>query len=81
MGLESASRSSAQLTLPSPFSPPSIGATVVTTGLFYWQDIKPFFVSLNPWNKTVRIIHDEHYTKMQVYKPIPRWLYAVIRES
>lgn len=41
-------------------------------------EIKPFFLSLNPWNKTKHFVHDPHYIKLQVYKQVPRWWYLCI---
>lgn len=46
----------------------SLSASVVHVFLFYWPQIKPLFLSLNPWNKTQHFVHDAHYHKMQVYK-------------
>lgn len=57
----------------------SLGAVVTHVGLYHWNDLKPFVQSLNPWNKTPLVINDEHYEKMKVYKPIPRyWFFAVL---
>lgn len=41
-------------------------------------EIRPFFLSLNPWNKTKHFVHDPHYIKLQVYKQVPRWWYLCI---
>ncbi|KIY50516.1 OPT superfamily oligopeptide transporter [Fistulina hepatica ATCC 64428] len=51
----------------------AMGATAVHVFLFYWKDIKPFWMALNPWNKSTFIVHDEHYTAMKRYDKIPRW--------
>ncbi|CAL1705639.1 unnamed protein product [Somion occarium] len=56
----------------------SLGAVVTHVGLYHWDDLKPFLQSLNPWNKTPMVINDEHYEKMKVYKPIPRWWFLGI---
>lgn len=56
----------------------SLGAIVTHIGLYHWNDLKPFVLSLNPWNRTPHLIHDVHYEKMKVYKQIPRWWYTVI---
>lgn len=57
----------------------SLGAVVTHVALYHWSDMKPFFLSLNPWNKTPQVINDEHYQKMKVYKPIPRyWFFAIL---
>ncbi|KAK7694019.1 hypothetical protein QCA50_003595 [Cerrena zonata] len=57
----------------------SLGAVVTHVALYHWDDIKPFFRSLNPWNKTPLVINDEHYEKMKVYKPIPRyWFFGIL---
>lgn len=42
-----------------------MGATLVHVCLFYREQLKPFVRALNPWNKTVSIVHDEHYLVMQ----------------
>ncbi|KAL1702605.1 OPT oligopeptide transporter protein-domain-containing protein [Schizophyllum commune] len=51
----------------------AMGATAVHVFLFYWNDIKPFVMSFNPWNKGHAIVHDEHFTAMKRYKKIPKW--------
>ncbi|OBZ65710.1 Oligopeptide transporter 3 [Grifola frondosa] len=56
----------------------SLGATVTHVAFWHWRDLKPFILSLNPWNKTPQIVHDVHYEKMKVYKQIPRWWYFVV---
>ncbi|KAH8099561.1 OPT oligopeptide transporter [Cristinia sonorae] len=56
----------------------SLGATFTHVLLYHWNDLKPFVSSLNPWNKTPLVINDEHYEKMKVYKPIPRWWFFVV---
>ncbi|KAH9833277.1 OPT oligopeptide transporter [Rhodofomes roseus] len=56
----------------------SLGAIVTHIALFHWNDLKPFVLSLNPWNKTEHLVHDAHWEKMKVYKQIPRWWYLVI---
>jgi OPT family oligopeptide transporter len=54
----------------------AMGATTVHVFLFYWAELQPFFRAMNPWNKTSTITHDEHYEKMKIYKPIPRWWFV-----
>ncbi|EIM86127.1 OPT oligopeptide transporter [Stereum hirsutum FP-91666 SS1] len=56
----------------------AMGATTMHVALFYWKEIKPFILSLNPWNKEVFIVHDEHYIKMQRYKKVPRWWFLAL---
>lgn len=56
----------------------AMGATTVHVFLFYWPEIKPFVMGLNPWNKHVHIVHDEHYEKMKIYKKVPRWWFAAL---
>ncbi|CDZ98289.1 Sexual differentiation process protein ISP4 [Phaffia rhodozyma] len=56
----------------------SLSSTIVHTFLFYWPEIKPFFVGMNPWNKTRFEINDPHFAKMQVYPKIPRWWFLLI---
>ncbi|KAJ6517714.1 OPT oligopeptide transporter [Mycena vulgaris] len=56
----------------------AMGATTVHVFLFYWPEIKPFVMSLNPWNKHVHIVHDEHYEKMKRYSKVPRWWFGVL---
>lgn len=56
----------------------SMGAIVMHIGLWCWPQVKPFVVSLNPFNKEKIIVHDEHYAKMQAYKAIPRWWYVCL---
>lgn len=56
----------------------AMSATAVHVFLFYWDEIKPFFQSFNPWSKTNVIIHDEHYTAMKRYKRIPRWWWGAL---
>lgn len=64
--------------------------------LWHWDDLQPFFRSLNPWNKIPLVVNDpvstvpprlanvdsefscQHYEKMKVYKPIPRWWYFIV---
>ncbi|TFY65225.1 hypothetical protein EVJ58_g2107 [Rhodofomes roseus] len=56
----------------------SLGALVTHVVIWHWQDLKPFFQSLNPWNKSVFLVYDAHYEKMKAYKQIPRWWYVVV---
>ncbi|KAI0784380.1 OPT oligopeptide transporter [Abortiporus biennis] len=56
----------------------SLGAVLTHVALYHWNDLKPFFLSLNPWNKTDWVVNDEHYEKMKVYKQIPRWWYFLV---
>lgn len=56
----------------------SLGATFTHVFFWHWQDIKPFLKTFNPWNKDVYVVHDPHYEKMKVYKPIPRWWYFIL---
>jgi len=56
----------------------SLGAVVTHVALFHWKDLKPFVLSLNPWNKTQYLVYDAHYEKMKAYKQIPRWWYIVV---
>ncbi|KZT66154.1 OPT superfamily oligopeptide transporter [Daedalea quercina L-15889] len=56
----------------------SLGALVTHIALWHRSDLRPFFDSLNPWNKQDHIVHDAHWEKMKVYKQIPRWWYLVI---
>ncbi|KZO91322.1 OPT oligopeptide transporter [Calocera viscosa TUFC12733] len=56
----------------------ALGAACVHPWLFYWGDIKPFVVSLNPWGKHKYIVHDAHYEKMKVYKPVPKWWFLCV---
>lgn len=36
----------------------SLGALVTHVGLWHWQDLKPFVMSLNPWNKSPYLVQD-----------------------
>ncbi|KAI0918814.1 hypothetical protein AcV7_006940 [Taiwanofungus camphoratus] len=56
----------------------SLGALVTHVGLWHWQDLKPFVMSLNPWNKSPYLVQDAHWEKMKVYKQIPKWWYIVV---
>ena len=56
----------------------SLGATVTHVFFWHWQDIKPFLLTFNPWNKESLVVHDPHWEKMKVYKQIPRWWYLAI---
>ncbi|THH31057.1 hypothetical protein EUX98_g3142 [Antrodiella citrinella] len=56
----------------------SLGATVTHVLIYHWRDLAPFVRSLNPWNKVPLVINDEHYEKMKVYKPIPRWWFLIV---
>jgi len=56
----------------------SLGAIVTHIALYHWNDLKPFVLSLNPWNKEENIVHDAHWEKMKAYKQIPRWWYLAI---
>ncbi|KAI0345292.1 OPT oligopeptide transporter [Trametopsis cervina] len=56
----------------------SLGAVLTHVLIWHWDDLKPFFRSLNPWNKIPLVIHDPHYEKMKVYKPIPKWWYYLV---
>ncbi|KAI5830925.1 OPT superfamily oligopeptide transporter [Schizophyllum commune Tattone D] len=56
----------------------AMSATAVHVFLFYWDEIKPFFLSLNPWSKSAPPVHDEHYTAMKRYARIPRWWWAAL---
>ncbi|EPS95668.1 OPT oligopeptide transporter [Fomitopsis schrenkii] len=56
----------------------SLGALVTHIALYHWSDLKPFVLSMNPWNKTEYLVHDAHWEKMKAYKQIPRWWYFAI---
>ncbi|TBU35615.1 OPT oligopeptide transporter [Dichomitus squalens] len=56
----------------------SLGATFTHVFFWHWQDIKPFLKTFNPWNKEPLVVHDPHYEKMKVYKPVPRWWFLLI---
>ncbi|KAH9949944.1 OPT oligopeptide transporter [Amylocystis lapponica] len=56
----------------------SLGAVVTHVALFHWNDLKPFVLSLNPWNTKQYLIYDAHYEKMKAYKAIPRWWYVLV---
>ncbi|CCL98811.1 uncharacterized protein FIBRA_00816 [Fibroporia radiculosa] len=56
----------------------SLGAIVTHVALYHWNDLKPFVLSLNPWNKHAHFVHDAHWEKMKVYKQIPRWWYGAV---
>ncbi|EKM55312.1 uncharacterized protein PHACADRAFT_255841 [Phanerochaete carnosa HHB-10118-sp] len=56
----------------------SLGAVLTHVCLWHWDDLKPFFRALNPWNRVPLAIHDPHYEKMKVYKQIPRWWYFIV---
>ena len=56
----------------------SLGALVTHIALFHWSDIRPFVLSLDPWNKTEHLVHDAHWEKMKAYKQIPRWWYFIV---
>ncbi|KAH9931204.1 OPT oligopeptide transporter [Amylocystis lapponica] len=56
----------------------SLGAVLTHVLLYHWNDLKPFVLSLNPWNKNVHHVHDAHFEKMKVYKQIPRWWYVAV---
>ncbi|KAH9919872.1 OPT oligopeptide transporter [Fomitopsis serialis] len=56
----------------------SLGAVVTHIALYHWNDLKPFVMSLNPWNKEEYLVHDVHWEKMKAYKQIPRWWYLAI---
>lgn len=55
-----------------------MGATITHVALFYWDELLPFFLALNPWNKTAHIIHDEHYLVMKRYQKVPRYWYLCL---
>ncbi|KAE9382649.1 hypothetical protein BT96DRAFT_1050139, partial [Gymnopus androsaceus JB14] len=50
-----------------------LGATISHVLCFYWNELLPFFRMLNPWNKTVTVTHDEHYTAMKRYEKVPKY--------
>ncbi|KAJ4478642.1 OPT oligopeptide transporter protein-domain-containing protein [Lentinula edodes] len=56
----------------------AMGATITHVALFYWDELLPFFLALNPWNKTAHIIHDEHYLVMKRYQKVPRYWYLCL---
>ncbi|EMD32181.1 hypothetical protein CERSUDRAFT_126869 [Gelatoporia subvermispora B] len=56
----------------------SLGAVFTHVLLWHWNDLKPFVIALNPWNKEEYLVHDPHYEKMKAYKQIPRWWYFVV---
>ncbi|KIP12330.1 hypothetical protein PHLGIDRAFT_62013 [Phlebiopsis gigantea 11061_1 CR5-6] len=56
----------------------SLGAVLTHVLLWHWDDLKPFFRSFNPWNRTPLVVHDPHYEKIKVYRAIPRWWYFVV---
>ncbi|GBE83823.1 OPT oligopeptide transporter [Sparassis crispa] len=56
----------------------SLAAMVTHVGLYHWDDLKPFILSLNPWNRQSFAIHDAHHEKMKAYKQIPRWWYVFV---
>ncbi|KAE9389365.1 hypothetical protein BT96DRAFT_1070386 [Gymnopus androsaceus JB14] len=51
----------------------AMGATISHVICFYWNELLPFFRMLNPWNKTVPVTHDEHYTAMKRYEKVPKY--------
>lgn len=42
-----------------------MSATLVHVILFYGEQLKPFIYAMNPWNKNVTVVHDEHYIVMK----------------
>ncbi|KAJ7206407.1 OPT oligopeptide transporter [Mycena pura] len=54
----------------------AMGATTVHVFLFYWAEIKPFIMGLNPWSKYKHVVHDEHFEKMKIYERVPRWWFV-----
>ncbi|KAF7799543.1 hypothetical protein EIP86_010780 [Pleurotus ostreatoroseus] len=56
----------------------SLGAVLTHVLIWHWDDLKPFFRSLNPWNRVPLVVHDPHYEKIKVYKQIPRWWYFLV---
>ncbi|EJT98338.1 oligopeptide transporter [Dacryopinax primogenitus] len=56
----------------------ALGAAAVHPWLFYWEAIGPFMRSLNPFNRVPYVVHDPHFEKMKVYKPVPKWWFAAI---
>ena len=56
----------------------SLGAVLTHVLLWHWNDLKPFVVALNPWNKEEYLVHDPHFEKMKAYKPIPKWWYLLV---
>ncbi|KAJ6474554.1 OPT oligopeptide transporter [Mycena vulgaris] len=54
----------------------AMGATTVHVFLFYWPEIKPFIMGMNPWSKYKHVVHDEHFEKMKRYERVPRWWFV-----
>ncbi|KAJ3760526.1 OPT oligopeptide transporter [Lentinula raphanica] len=56
----------------------AMGATLVHVILFYHDQLMPFIRTFNPWNKTVSVVHDEHYIVMKRYDKIPKWWFLCL---
>ncbi|KAJ3983558.1 OPT oligopeptide transporter protein-domain-containing protein [Lentinula detonsa] len=56
----------------------AMGATLVHVILFYHDQLTPFIRTFNPWNKTVNVVHDEHYIVMKRYDKIPKWWFLCL---
>ncbi|KAJ7890764.1 OPT oligopeptide transporter [Mycena leptocephala] len=54
----------------------AMGATTSHVFLFYWPEIKPFIMGMNPWSKYKHVVHDEHFEKMKRYERVPRWWFV-----
>ncbi|KAJ7231380.1 OPT oligopeptide transporter [Mycena rebaudengoi] len=55
----------------------AMGATTVHVFLFYWPEIKPFIIGMNPWSKYKHVVHDEHFERqMKRYERVPRWWFV-----
>ncbi|KAE9401758.1 OPT superfamily oligopeptide transporter [Gymnopus androsaceus JB14] len=64
---------------PAYFAATNAFATISHVLCFYWKELLPFFRMLNPWNKTVTMTHDEHYTAMKRYEKVPKyWFLALL---
>ncbi|KAH7872644.1 OPT oligopeptide transporter [Lentinula edodes] len=56
----------------------AMGATLVHVVLFYHDQLMPFIRAFNPWNKTVSVVHDEHYIVMKRYDKVPKWWFLCL---
>ncbi|KAF8824364.1 hypothetical protein HHX47_DHR8000136 [Lentinula edodes] len=57
----------------------AMGATLVHVVLFYHDQLMPFIRAFNPWNKTVSVVHDEHYIVMK--RKLALYLVAAYSDS
>ncbi|KAE9400851.1 OPT oligopeptide transporter [Gymnopus androsaceus JB14] len=56
----------------------AMSATLVHVILFYGEQLKPFIYAMNPWNKNVTVVHDEHYIVMKRYDKVPRYWFLLL---